>query len=215
MMKFRQFITKFAVAIFLIGCIIYIPTRIFLQEFIKDWYSFQTEQGELMSITLDYKADRQVVSISGVAGLDTYIAFDKETFKSAEQIAEEFLKFTGDENGIHQYQILDKKLSFYTNESPYILTEDGKWYQIRYIHDWDLKDDIDLGWFVYLVEYRHENGIADAPLDNKKIGALRGEPMCSEADLLNSIGSSIHNLSDLKKRLFKSELIEWEETFFY
>ena len=214
-MKFRQFIIKFVVAIFLIGCIIYIPTRNFIQEFIKDWYNFESEQGEPMSITLDYMADRQVVSISGLAELDTYISFDKDTFESAEQIAEEYLEFIDDENGIHQYQILDEKFSFYTNESPYILSEDGRWYQIQYIHDWDLKDDIDLGWFVYLVEYEHENGVADVPLDTEKIGALRGEPTCSEADLLNSIGSGIHDLSDLKSQLFKSELIEWEETFFY
>ena len=214
-MKFRQFIIKFIVAIFLIGCIIYIPVQNFLQKSIKDWYNFETEQGELMSITLDYMAYRQVVSISGVAELDTYISFDKDTFESAEQIAEEYLEFVGNENGIHQYQILDEKLSFYTNKSPYILTEDGKWYQIRYIHDWDLKDDIDLGWFIYLVEYEHENGVADLPMNTEKIGKLRGEPMCSEEDLLKSIGNDIDDLGDLKSRLFKSELIEWEETFFY
>lgn len=39
--------------------------------------------------------------------------------------------------------------------------------------------------------------------------------MCSEAELLKSIGNDIHDLGDLKSRLFKSELIEREETFFY
>lgn len=61
-MIFRQFIIKFVVAIFLIGCIICIPARNFLQKSIKDWYSFETEQGELVSITLDYITYRQVVS---------------------------------------------------------------------------------------------------------------------------------------------------------
>lgn len=198
MRKLRLF-PKLIIVLVFVCIILYLSVRFSLKE-LGDRHTFETGQGDPVTITINNLAHSQLVSVS-TDGERTYLVFPEHTFDSSKEIAKQYFMFSHDKDGVHYYAILDQTVRVYTKDAPFVLAEDGYCYQVQFIRDYDVKDNKDLGWGVFLACYENEDGKPGKYIGSFRCEGLVGKPMITEREMLDSVGTVVHTRRELEQKL--------------
>lgn len=195
--------------VFGIGYITYIVIYNFPKEI-----TVITAQGDELVVGI-HNGPPQIVTItdrfSEEALLPTSdLYFNTTVLRSAKDSVEAHLCFVKEENGCRYYEIAGKEFVVYSSYSPHIVTEDGHWYQLRFIHSYDLFHCRPVGWKVYMVEYSLKQNKPMSIINVTEIGLLADNPEFTEEEVLKNISGSIKNQEHLRQELMNSSFLKFK-----
>lgn len=168
-------------------------------------HSFTTEQGD--SLNFHLAGAYLTITEPNEELPPTCLYVDDCDTIFSQVLAKWHFKFEKEEHGCRFYSIDGEEYIFYTAAAPHVLTEDGHWYQLRFVDEYDALHCRYIGTMLYAVEYAHSNGSATEPISSHRIGTLDRRPECTTYDLVHSLQTPAANLSDLLDQLKASALI--------